>query len=380
MGGMAWRYGLSADVVTASGSSRVPANLNVDVLVIDTDSRACSADEAMRRASRLAEQCNAMPVDWIFKKVDSVLRGHVVAELGALLEAFGNERALLVPANPALGRTISGGDYRVNGQLLHETDFANDPEYPALTSNVVGLLVGRDSLGIAGQWPIWVAATGDLFPERGVVVGETRSATDLSAWAQAIPADAIASGAADFFGALLEGTGRVTTEHAERYADSNASGNKLFVCGSTSAGSRRFCRTAEERGIPVFRLPPALLDVPVQAEELLSTWAASTVAALQTDSTVIIAIDRPLRREPGLPQRLTGYLGAATEKILAMMTVDHLLVEGGATAAALIRRFGWDRLHVLAEQAPGVVSVQPDGRDNFILTMKPGSYVWPQEW
>jgi uncharacterized protein YgbK (DUF1537 family) len=113
---------------------------------------------------------------------------------------------------------------------------------------------------------------------------------------------------------------------------------------------------------------------------LLSTWAASTVDALQTHSTVIIAIDQPLRREPGLPQQLTGYLGTAVEEILAVVNVNHLLVEGGATAAALIQRFGWDRLHVLGELAPGVVSVQPGGRDSFILTMKPGSYMWPEEW
>ena len=69
--------------------------------------------------------------------------------------------------------------------------------------------------------------------------------------------------------------------------------------------------------------------------------------ALHAHSTVIIAIDRPLRREPDLPQRLTGYLGAAVEVVLASVAVNHLLVEGGATAAALIRRFGWDRLHVL---------------------------------
>lgn len=379
MGGMAHRHGLFADVLTTSASSQVPADLDVDVLVIDTDSRACSAGDAMRRVSHTAEQCRAMPVDWIFKKVDSVLRGHVVAELGALFEAFGQVRALLIPANPALGRTISDRDYRVYGQLLHETDFANDPEYPALTSNVVELLAERDSLGIAGQWPVCVAAVNDPFPERGIVVGETRSATDLAAWAQSLPADAISSGAADFFGALLEESGWATTEHAERYVDSQKSDNKLFVCGSTSAGSHDFCQNAEARGVPVLRLPLELLDAPVQAEALLSMWAASAVDALQTHPTVIIAIDQPLRREPDLPQKLTGYLGAAVEEILAVTKVDHLLVEGGATAAALIQRLGWARLHVLAEQAPGVVSVEPDGRGSLILTMKPGSYAWPEE-
>lgn len=379
MGGMAFRYGQSADVLTASASGRIPADLDVDVLVIDTDSRSCSADEAMSRVSHLAEQCRAMPVEWIFKKVDSVLRGHVVAELASLLDAFGQQRALLIPANPALGRTIRNGRYFVDGRPLHETDFANDPEYPAQTSDVVDLLAGRDSLGMAGRWPISAVSCGDPFPASGILVGETTSAADLSAWARAIPGDAVASGAADFFGAMLETAGWSINAHEAVGLDSDDHGKRLFVCGSTSAGSRRFCRDAEARGIPVLRLPLGLLEPSAQPDERLSTWAKATVDALHVHPTAIIAIDRPLRREPDLPQRLTGYLGAAVESVLASVAVNHLLVEGGATAAALIRRFGWDRLHVLQELAPGVVTVQIAGSENLVLTMKPGSYVWP-EW
>ena len=379
MGGMAHRHGQRADVLIASALGELPADLDVDVLVIDTDSRSRSADEAMRRISLVAEQCSSMPVEWIFKKVDSVLRGHVVAELGSLLDAFDRRRSLLIPANPALGRTIRRGRYFVNGRPLHETDFANDPEYPAQTSDVVDLLAGRDSLCIAGRWPISVISSGDRFPPSGIVVGETTSAADLAAWARAIPADAVASGAADFFGAMLEATGRTASGHEIVGSDSDERGKRLFVCGSTSAGSRRFCRDAEARGIPVLRLPLGLLEPSVQPGNLLSAWAAATVDALHAHPTAIIAIDRPLQREPDLPQRLTGYLGAAVEDVLASVVVNHLLVEGGATAAALIRRFGWHRLHVLKELAPGVVSVQVAGRGNLILTMKPGSYAWPQE-
>jgi uncharacterized protein YgbK (DUF1537 family) len=227
MGGMAFRHGLSAEVLTMTASSQMPTDLTAEVVVIDTDSRSCSPDEAMRRVSQVAELCRALPVEWIFKKVDSVLRGHVVVELGALLHVLGRQRALLIPANPALGRTIDRGRYFVDGRLLHETDFSNDPEYPALTSHVAELLTGRARLGSARQWPISVVACDEPLPECGIIVGETTSTADLAAWAQAIPADVITSGAADFFGALLEESGQATIEHAERNADSHASGNKL---------------------------------------------------------------------------------------------------------------------------------------------------------
>ncbi len=387
MGGMAWRYGLSADVMTVHDAGGLARGVGldgcgvrlVDVLVIDTDSRACSASEAVQKIHRAAELCKGIPVEWVFKKVDSVLRGNVVAELGALLGNLDHQRSLLIPADPALGRTIERGRYLVDGRPLHETDFANDPEFPALTACVVDLLIQRDELGMARRWPISVVSSDQRLPDQGIFVGETSSLADLAVWAQAIPADTLASGAVDFFGALLEERGRCIVQQPAYNLDGDTNGVKLFVCGSTSARSRRFCQSAEAQDVPVLRLPPDLLVIPDQAQHLLSAWAMAAVDALRAHPTVIIAIDRPLRREPDLPQRLTEYLGATVAAILERAPVEHLLVEGGATAAALIRRFDWRRLHVLRELSPGAVSVQVDGMDNFVLTMKPGSYPWPEE-
>ena len=39
------------------------------------------------------------------------MRGHVVAELRALMEATGYRRAVYLPANPSKGRIIRGGEY-----------------------------------------------------------------------------------------------------------------------------------------------------------------------------------------------------------------------------------------------------------------------------
>jgi hypothetical protein len=54
-------------------------------------------------------------------------------------------------------------------------------------------------------------------------------------------------------------------------------------------------------------------------------------------------------------------------------------VEGGATAAALVRRLGWVRLSVCQEWATGVVSLEIKGQAQPLVTMKPGSYAWPEE-
>jgi len=368
LGGVALRYGLTAEVQTEFN-----AHADVDLIVVDTDTRSCTAEEAARRVTNVAELCREDAVERVFKKVDSVLRGQVITELTTLLGTWGKHRALLVPANPALGRVITRGHYFINGQLLHETDFATDPEYPATTSDVLAVL------GPAGPWPVHVLRPGEVMPDRGILVGEATSEADLATWARRLDDDTIPAGAAEFFGAFLRAIGLQSAERASVEVESTEGATALFVCGSTSSYSRSFCQRCEARGIPVLRMPPGLFGINPLSPKLIREWADATVRALEIHPRVMVAIDQPLCRDPGLPQILSNHLGELVEQVINRQPVDHLFAEGGATAAALIRRFGWKRLRVHRELAPGVVCMQVEGMSGPLLTMKPGSYAWPDE-
>jgi uncharacterized protein YgbK (DUF1537 family) len=401
MGGIALRHGLSAEVWRSPYG--VWRALGSDAIVVDTDTRSCTAAEAAQRVGQALEGWaaagGALPL--VFKKVDSVLRGQVAAELGALLERCRRRRALLVPANPGLGRTIVEGRYLVGGIPLDETDFARDPEYPARTAMV------RDLLGPAGPWPVRVVRLSEPLPERGIAVGEAACQADLDAWAARLAAerastDTLPAGASEFLSAYLRALGhhplpRAPVETPAGCAQSGRAplGRTLYVCGSTSAPMRAFCARCEAHGVPVLRIPPPLLDegaaangraragrARVGARALVEAWAAEAVGALEQHGRVVMAIDRPLRRQPGLPQALGAYLSAAVAQVLARAPVAHLLVTGGATAMALMRQMGWTRLAVRRELATGVVTVQIMDRPEAahpLVTLKPGSYAWPDE-
>ena len=368
LGGVALRYGLTAEV-----QSEFNAHADVDLIVVDTDTRSCAAEEAARRAASVAELCRGDAVERVFKKVDSVLRGQVMAELTALLGTWGQHRALLIPANPGLGRVIARGYYFIDGQPLHQTDFARDPEYPAMTSDVLAVL------GPAGSWPVHVLRPGEVMPDRGILVGEATSDADLATWARRLDDKTIPAGAAEFFGAFLKAIGLQLAERASVEVESTEHAIALFVCGSTSSYSGSFCRRCEARGIPVLRMPPGLFGINPLSPKLIREWADATVKALEIHPRVMVAIDQPLCRDPGLPQILSSHLSELVEQVINRRPVDHLFAEGGATAAALVRRFGWKRLRVRRELLPGVVCMQVEGMPGPLLTMKPGSYAWPDE-
>lgn len=90
-----------------------------------------------------------------------------------------------------------------------------------------------------------------------------------------------------------------------------------------------------------------------------------------------VAIGQPLWLSSDLGFVLTDYLVHAVGQVLSRIRVDHLCVEGGETASALVRKLGWNRLPVVEELAPGVVSMQVPDHKGLRFTAKPGSYAFP---
>jgi uncharacterized protein YgbK (DUF1537 family) len=78
------------------------------------------------------------------------------------------------------------------------------------------------------------------------------------------------------------------------------------------------------------------------------------------------------------PSVWLDLLARAARVVCERETPDLVLVEGGATAAALLDEFPWDRWRIQKEWAPGVVELcGPDG-SRPALVLKPGSYPWPE--
>ncbi|MFF5670825.1 four-carbon acid sugar kinase family protein [Streptomyces hygroscopicus] len=91
-----------------------------EATVLDIDSRyrpAAEAAEAVRDALRLSSPDGDTLV---LKKIDSLLRGNLAAEIGALAEDGAG--VVLAPALPVGGRVVRSGVVYVNGVALHESD------------------------------------------------------------------------------------------------------------------------------------------------------------------------------------------------------------------------------------------------------------------
>jgi len=89
----------------------------------------------------------------------------------------------------------------------------------------------------------------------------------------------------------------------------------------------------------------------------------------------VVALEMP--PTPGKADTLMALLVAAIKTVATEVSLAQINAEGGATAAALVRALGWNRLRVVGELSPGVVTTSPAQNAAVDLTIKPGSYQWP---
>jgi uncharacterized protein YgbK (DUF1537 family) len=361
-----WRRGLEAEVHTEAGLEAL-----APLVVLDTDSRTRPRAEAVARSRAAGAWLAGGRPDLVYKKVDSVLRGWTRVETEELLECLGWDRAVVVPANPGLGRVIQDGRYLVRGRPVHETDFARDPLHPIRSSDV-GEMLGRD-----GRRRVTVGRASQASLAEGLTLGEASSRADLVSWASHVARGILAVGAAEFFDALLEARGFEGRSPGEGLATATT-GARLVVSGTTSDSGRRALSHARARGIPVLPMPDTLFRGHEATEEALGAWADEAAQALEGAPVVVVTIDREVSGDPAEAPRLEGLLADVVREILERRDVEEIFAEGGATAAAIIRRLGWTRLTVVRELAPGVATMAVEGPRGRRITLKPGSYVWPE--
>lgn len=369
--GVGLRLGLSAEVLVKGRPSG-----NADLVCIDTDSRCCSVGEADRRAAAAAKLLRRAGAKWIYKKVDSVLRGPVAAEILAIQKELRLKTVLLHPANPSLGRTIKNGKYFIRGQLIHKTEFARDPAHPRRTASVSKLLSRTPT------FPIQVSKPGAPLADTGVIICESTSPRDVQAWVARANPDMLLAGGAEFFAALLAaqtGARSVYDQTVKPSALLPNSGLELFVCGTTSQSSQKFVQAARRVGTPIFSLPGELAWGADFTRPALKAVSDQVLAALQKHPRVILQTGLPPVHEIPFAQRLAGHLTQLAETVLKQTAIQRVYAEGGATAVELARRMGWTRLTVLREVAPGVATLAVNGSKSLHLTIKPGTYVWPAE-
>ena len=314
------------------------------VISIDTNSRALSRLEAGKVTADAASSLAS--VRFLFKTIDSTLRGHIRQEIAAALHASGRSRLVIAPAFPEAGRLTVDGIQTVHGIPVSESSYGRDPVHPAKSSNIADLI--DPSLGTA----VILASTSVVpIPNATVLILDAETQDELNRQVARItnPETVLWAGSPGLAIALSSLVPVMPTEHP---AAGEASSRVLIVAGSANSVTHEQCEVLQGKGVPLVR---QLADAPADAR--------------------VVCLRAPVTLQANAESVVTD-LSAQASSAVDNREYDAVIATGGETMAAILHRLGIDSFLLSRELEPGFPVGRAKLSDGTLLTiaMKAGGF------
>jgi 4-hydroxythreonine-4-phosphate dehydrogenase len=328
-----------------------------DVLVLSTESRDLAADAAIKAASAAAAGVLSVAGDagprWIYKKIDSALRGHPRDELLAVMAAAGATRAVVAPAFPAEGRTTIGGRQWVDGAPLEASRFRQTTagsDLIALFQNDRGIPVRHLDKATIRADPkrlrqILAAAS------PGITIADAENDADLAALAAAVSRGPlrILCGAAGFARQLARAL-PLRTETLAPTAVAPAAGPILVVAGSQHEATARQIEAMRRAGAAIVTPPQRLLDDSSLKVDITVSVVADHLAAGRDTVLTTAGLSPSRLGQDAVVARLAQIATAS----LVRRRVGGLVLTGGDVAVGVCAALSASTLWLRGEIAPGL--------------------------
>lgn len=329
---------------------------DLDAAVLDTDSRSLPAEEARERVLSAGEALATAGI--AYKKIDSTLRGGIVAELRAALEASGREKGVVAPAFPDAGRTTLGGVQLLHGEPVHETELSRDPRNPVSESHLPTLLRDLGPVENLRSETLSQPSVREALARAGWLVADVASNGDLDSLVRAVPdpGEVLWAGSAGLAAAL----GRLFPG-SRKEPPSRPSGAKrvLLVVGSASGVSRKQLRRVS-KSAKLVELSP---EAPSEASEALG--AGRNVALHAPEAST------------GDPESVVEGLSEVVFRLSEEGLFDALVLTGGETAVRVSKRLGASGILLADELEPGVPVGVLSGSRPYPVVTKAGAFGGP---
>ena len=344
-------------------------------MLIYTNSRALETDRARERLGSVAGSFSGSKPKWIYKKVDSCLRGNLGAEIEAVMDTLGFDLSFIAPAFPEMGRTTASDIHRVNGIPVSQTEISRDPVTPVIESRL-SRVVAQQSRYAVGHVALDILEGAEIRLqgeiERLAGLGTRHIAFDitsrehldkvarlsLSSSRRILPVGS--AGLAARIGPLLPAkTGANQFEHRDR---PSRRGSHLLVCGTASrVTDQQIKALIESYPYKVIVLEADILCDQNRRGLLLDK--ASFIDSILTSENVILRMSLPLEdyetteqfSRLSVAKSIVEGLGFLVAAVLNKTIPEFLFVTGGDTADAVLTALGAEGIRIYGEIVTGMV-------------------------
>jgi uncharacterized protein YgbK (DUF1537 family) len=379
---------------------------NNKVSVINTDCRSLSPEEAYKRTRELARKLNRTPQPFIYKKVDSTLRGNIGREIDGLMDELSFTYCAVVPAYPMNGRVTIGGYHLVRGSLLEDTELSKDVKFPMKNSFIPSLLAEQSNRKI-GLVTIETIRRGEIAKEvralrdEGIelIVFDSATDADLKAITAFLETEekVLWVGSAALAQAFTENK-QMLTKEKKAITPLQATENDLEVrptltiAGSVSKVTREQIAYQKEQGAYLISIHP--LHLLKDEEHEMERYFEEAKKALGHDEDVVIttSVAKEVKEEVfqytskvgmdnlDLGNGIASKLGKFGSRLIREVEVSGLILTGGDIAYQTCLQLGINALEVVEEIEEGIPLsrvIEGDYAKTLVVT-KAGAFGYQQ--
>ncbi len=375
------KKGIQTKIIVDSKCQLKNQDNNVQVLAVNTNSRAMDQKQAYEAVYKLVHEAREIGIPYIYKKTDSALRGNIGGELSATIDGSGQRRMVFIPAYPDADRTTENGIQYYKSIPISETAFGRDPFEPVKFSFIPDIIKQQSHV------PVHIANVSELeklldtVSEKEVCVVNAKSNEDIRKAADILKEKEgynVFAGCAGFASMLPYILGM----EGKYFFKPRMTTGVIVSCGSLNPITERQIKYAEQNGFGRVHLS-ALGKWDTQSKGI-EKFLQSIYRQYEEKKCVIIDSfeegkeldENTLQKEKMEETRfqVANIHGLIMQKLLETGFDATYVVTGGDTLKGIMDVIGCEKLNPVTEIEKGVVlsKMELKGREIQVVSKSGG--------
>ncbi len=377
-------------VIYSYNANLIKSSLEHTVTILDTDSRFLDKNEAYSRVYNSVKSFDKNKVKMFYNKQCSVFRGNIGPEFDAMLDALGEECAMVIAGFPDNGRTTINGIHYVNNVKLSESQFKNDPVNPMYESDLVKIIGNQTSrkVGLINYQTLDLGLDAlkkeiqQKKMEYNYIVFDVRDNHDLEIIAQAIVNEKIVCGSsavAYYIGLLNKDYMETVTKKITRTDDKT-----LVIAGSLTPQTKKQIEYMREKNYPTIMLNTrSLFNKSSREDEILRVVDNYEEEYLY--SRIVLVYSLNLESEVEETKNIGfehGYNTAQISKLVSStlaeiglrinktFNTNKFIICGGDTSASFCEKMNINGMRVIEEVQAGLATCEAIKDDKSMSDLK----------
>jgi len=350
---------------------------DLDVFVIDSETREAEKEIARNRMKNILEKININKEDIVYKKVDSTLRGNVGVEIAEIMNRLDKDICIFSPSFPSHQRITVGGYLLVQQKPLGFSEYSKNPLVENGDNSFIPFLLKKQTNFSIGQIDLKEVSRGkevilskiNELHEKGnkiIVIDSTNEVhlKDILASSLKFNGSVLFSGSAG----LANHFPNIDKKKERIKINTNNKGPIAVTVGSRNPIAMTQIEYLKEK-LDFEEIKIDLEGVFSNKEEILNGYILKGITAAKNNQHLLIytdavrndkeKINKKLMLEYHLDFRdlevnIKKIFGEIVLKVVQNSNLNNLILTGGDVALGVCKELGISELTILEELLPGI--------------------------